>query len=80
MLSIPTADELMGSGKYLKNHPVETWNGKKTNTFNGQMKAVQFNMIRDRHLASMDAETRARAMMVLAGVYHGQAIRQVASV
>ena len=74
MLSIPTADDLMGDNKYTKNHPVETWSSKKRGAYNRQMKGIQLQMIRLRHLDTMDAETKARALMVLDGTYRGKAI------
>jgi len=80
MLSIPTADELMGHHATIKNAKLSGFHRVSAAEFSRDMQNVQLQMIRLRHLDTMDAETKARALMVLDGTYHGQAIRQVASV
>ncbi len=70
----------MGNNGIIKNAAANGFRRVTAEKFSKDMQNVQLQMIRLRHLDTMDAETKARALMVLAGTYHGQAIRQVASV
>jgi len=80
MLTVPTAREIMADDYYIKCGPPDKWSERTRTAFIWDMKRIQEDLITLRHMANMDSETLQRAMMVIDGTYHGQAIRRVASV
>lgn len=71
MLSIPTAEEIMGDELNNRARCVSEWTLTFEERFKAKMEAAQNRMITERHLLHMDKVTRARAEKVLSGTYRG---------